>query len=115
MKVKVYLFPGYVSLESIDAAMSSQNLLQFLSDRGVMLDEQHWGGTIDSLPKKDWSEGPVMVRASSRMDCAREKLAQVCADNGWFCFYRDEHILADGTADHAVVRAVEAFLLRHGL
>lgn len=88
--MRVYTYPGYVSLGS--AQGGSPKLFRYLEkERGLKFEGHAWHGTLDSLPKK-----PAMVRASSMMKCDSYDLAKRCAELGHFCFYDDRVILPNG-------------------
>lgn len=75
-------------------AVNSPKLCNFLQENAIEIEFAHWDGTPSSIP----IEGdPVIVRASSQMQCSVKALAQRCAISGHFLFYDDAVILPDGT------------------
>lgn len=105
--MKIYLFPGYVSISS--ASASSPNLFRFLKEQKVELVEESWGGDLKSLPTGE----PAFIRASSVMHCADLDLAQRCAELGHFCFYDDRILRPDGSYDSAtLIEELQKFLER---
>ena len=94
MKVKMLLFPSYVSLAS--ARDYSPQLFRFLRERGVELEADEWDGTTNSIPQ----EGLVIVRASTKMRCDSVTLGRVCEALGHFVFYDDRVLLGNGEYSH---------------
>lgn len=90
MKVKVFLFPEYVHLDRVQ--FGSPTLWRILKEQDIELEERHWGGTLDSLPK----DGPVLVRGSLVMACFWKELAHHCRKPGHFVFYDDQLVHPKG-------------------
>ena len=86
MKIKVFLFPDYIHLDSMK--FRSLTLWRILQEQGVELEEKHWNGTLDSLPKGE----PVLVRLSSMMLHSQAELVRFCEESGHLLFY-EERIL----------------------
>jgi hypothetical protein len=106
--MQVYLYPGYVSLDSIEG--ESTRLFKLLETQGVELEERNWGGTLESLPKN-----PSIVRASSMMKCGEREFGRKCAELGHFAFYYDSVILADGTySQKDFIPKLEEWLAKNG-
>jgi hypothetical protein len=101
--MKMYLFPGYVSLSSVKS--SSPNLCSHLEQKKITLEEYHWDGTLSSLPTK-----PALVRASSVMECKWDALTAACRKLGHFCFY-DDQFVGSGTD---LIAELEKWLEKNG-
>jgi len=103
----VYLCPTYVSLRSIE--VYSPKLFKLLEKRGVVLAPKQWEGTLADLP----TDGPAIIRASSKMYCSVEELAKRATELGLFVFYDDAVLLESGKYDKAsLTDEANAFLDR---
>lgn len=106
MKMKMYLYPGYVSLAS--ARAYSPRLFEFLENM-VELEAVRWNGSLTSLP----TDEPIMVRASSRLPCSLEDLALRCEELGHFVYYDDQLLLTDGSyTREGLIESAQRFLER---
>lgn len=106
--MKVYLYPPYVSLSSVEA--ESEELCRVLKERGISLEEEHWGGHLDSLP----TDHPVVIRGSSVMNCSVAALKEFCQKHGHLCFYYNSVWgTASGDTNVGLAKATEDFLDRN--
>ena len=88
--VKVYLFPSYVCLESIED--ESKELFKLLNKARILLRQERWDGTLESIPSGE----PVIVRSSSKLNCDQTALARLCHERGHLYFYGSRYITEDG-------------------
>jgi hypothetical protein len=103
--MKMYLYPGYVSLGS--AEEYSPKLFELLRSKGVSLEAPDWNGSIESLP----TDERVIVRASTILQYRWKTLAEACQRLGHLVFYDDLLVLPNG--DHSreqLLPAAEQFL-----
>ncbi len=106
--MQVYLYPAYVSLDSIEG--ESARLFKLLGSQGVELEERNWGGTLESLPKN-----PSIVRASSMMKCGKREFGRKCAELGHFAFYYDNVVLPTGEYSREdFIPELEKWLAKNG-
>ena len=105
---KIYLFPGYVSLDS--AEEHSPSLFAFLRQKGIEFKRIRWNGEIPDLPTNE----KVIVRASTMLSTGEDwkELGAFCARHGHLCFYDDELIDGEGQRQSIddLTRAAEQFL-----
>lgn len=105
MKIKMYLHPGYVDLNSA-FGNSPREFYSLLAGRGIEIEEKHWDGTLITIPNDE----PVMVRASTMMKCSWKDLAELCVKLGHFLFYDGYAIGEDGSGKFGLVEEAEKFL-----
>jgi hypothetical protein len=84
MRVRMYLFPGYVTVSS--ARRFSPKFFQWLEEQGVEIVPM---GFDDSNLRSIENDEPAIVRASSVMQCSMYQLLAYCNDHGHLLFYND--------------------------
>jgi hypothetical protein len=84
MRIPMYMFPGYVTIES--SRRFSPKFFEWLDQKGVVIERRRFDGKD---PKTITSNGPAIVRASSVMDCSVQDLLDYCNRNGHLLFYND--------------------------
>ena len=85
MKVRIYMFPYYVSVVSGLETMSPR-LNRILVDSGMEVQRAAWDGTLLTVPPFDQ---PSIIRASSIMTCDPADLFNLARERGHMVYYRD--------------------------
>lgn len=105
MKVRIpqYVYPAYIVPE--DFPVRSPVLHALFVEHGVILEREHWPGTLEGMPSS-----PGLLRTSTTMRCRREDLGARCIELGHLAYYQDRILLSDGSYDDEVKEAVERFV-----
>ena len=94
MKVKMCLFPLYITYITYPSSINSPKMVEFLEDEGVEIEEYRWNGTLDDIPTDEL----VIIRYSSRVTFSTKELTDFLSKKGLehFVFYEDAVLLQNG-------------------